>query len=64
MSAYVVSYRRFHNSTEPTCTNLVYAESYEDVSAFFDSCDWFAAEKAAEWKVKECRDKGMPERWL
>lgn len=64
MSAYEVSYRRFHNSTEPTSTNLVYAESYEDVQREFDDYDWYAASIAPEWKVKECRAKGMPERWL
>lgn len=61
MPAYIVSYRKFHNSTEPVSTNIVWAPSYAVVSDYFDKCDWFAAERAVEWQVKENRAKGMPE---
>ena len=61
MQAYTVSYRR---NDEPLSTNLVWAESYGQVEREFEHCSWFAASVAPEWKVRECRDKGMPERWL
>lgn len=64
MGAYKVSYRRFENSTEPCSSNLVWAHGYEDVAREFDGCAWFSAHVAPEWEVKECRAKGMPERWL
>lgn len=63
MPAYEVSYRRYEDEKFDS-TNLVWAESYEDVQREFDGCDWYAASVAPEWKVKECRAKGMPERWL
>ena len=61
MQAYTVSYRR-HD--EFPSTNLVWAESYEQVVQEFDSCSWFVANVALDWKVRECRAKKMPERWL
>lgn len=64
MPAYKVSYRRFQNSTEPYSSNLVWAESYGMVAREFEKCAWFSAHVAPVWEIKECRAKGMPERWL
>ena len=62
MEAYIVSYKREPNN--PTSTNIVWADDYEQVAEEFADCDWFAAHRAMEWEVKENRAKGMPERWL
>ena len=62
MRAYKVSYRKVEDS--PVCANIVWAEDYGQVSEEFSGCDWFSAHVAPMWQIKECRAKGMPERWL
>lgn len=62
MPAYKVSYREREDS--PACANIVWADDYVRVSEEFSGCDWFSAHVAPEWEVRECRAKGMPERWL
>lgn len=61
--SYVVSYKRYEDDRF-TSTNIVWAERYEDVAEEFAECAWFSAHAAPEWEVRECRAKGMPERWL
>ena len=62
MAAYKVTYKR--DRTDPCSSNLVWADDYEQIRREFDGCAWFAAHVSPEWEVRECRAKGMPERWL
>ena len=60
--AFLVSYRRFHNSTEPMCTNIVYAENEQAIAeSKYGRYAWYSvSEPGQAHDLDAYKRRGMP----
>lgn len=59
---HLVSYKR--DEDDPVSTNIVHATSMSNIDRVFADCAWYQIRWVPEEHAKECRAKGMPERWV
>ena len=50
----------FKYSESVFCSNIVHAETLEDVRKCYSKYKWFYAKRADEYTVKAAIDRGMP----